>query len=126
MKKLATEMSPAELDAAEVWFDETRSGITANEVILKGEIEDAPFGPVRDELNLQRIKLVRARGRLDRSEEAFFTRLTKALEPPSQQDIDETRRLTQALADRIIAEKASQAVLALVDDLANFVAKVLV
>lgn len=54
------------------------------------------------------------------------TQLTKALEPPSQQDIVETRRLTQALADRIIAEKASQAVLALVDDLANFVAKVLV
>ena len=125
MKKHATEMSPAELDAAEAWFDETRSGITANEVILKGEFDDAPFGPVRDGINLQKVKLVRVHARLDRAEEAFFTELTKALEPPSQQEIDETRRLTLALADRIIAEKTSQAVLALVDDLANFVTRVL-
>lgn len=78
MKKLAAEMAPSELDATEAWFDETRSGVTANEVILKGEIDDAPFGPVRDELNLQKIKLVRVRGRLDRSEEAFFTQLVDA------------------------------------------------
>ena len=125
MKKLASEMTEAERNLTEDWFDETRSGMTANEVIFKGEIEDAPPGPVKDELNVQKGRLLRASAKLDRAEEAFFTQGTKALNPPSDEDITETKRLTQALADRIIEEKVSQAVVKLVSDLSNFVSKVL-
>jgi len=125
MPKTVEEMTDSERNRTEEWFNETLSGMTADEVILAGEIKDAPPGKVKTELNKLKGELLRSRSMLDRTEEAFFRKLAKSLDPPSDDDINETKRLTKALGETIAAEKASQAAVKLVDDLANFVSRVL-
>src|SRR5262245_51829973 len=114
-KKLVTEMSETEQDRTERWFAEARSGITADLIILDNEIEDANVQQ-RADLNREKARLVGTQTMVERAEEAFFTDLSKALEPPSQTQINQTKRLTADLGDEIAANKASQAAVKLVGD----------
>jgi hypothetical protein len=123
-KKPVTRMSAPERDRTEKWFAEVRSGITADLIILDNELEDANVQQ-RADLNRERARLVSTQAMVERAEEAFFTDLAKELDPPSQAQIEATRELTAGLGNEIAANKASQAAVKLVGDLATLVGRTL-
>ncbi|MEJ8839332.1 hypothetical protein [Ramlibacter sp. AN1133] len=123
-KKTVMDMSEPERDRTEMWFAEARSGIIADLIILDNELEDASVQQKAD-LNREKARVVRTQTMVERAEEAFFTDRTKALEPPSQTQINETKRLTADLGNEIAANKASQAAVRLVSDLATFIGRML-
>lgn len=84
-------------------------------------------GALDDQLSLQTLRddLIARIAEIQRKEESFFAANNVALRPPKDDVIDETIRLTTAMAKRIAAEKKAEAVVALLNDLAGLVSKVL-
>lgn len=117
------QLDPGQTELVRRWFRETREGLQA---AIDAIDVATPFAKLKDQAALQTLRddltarLVDIRQR----EGAFFESNNVALRPPGDDVINETIRLTTAMANRIAAEKKAEAVVALLNDLAGLVTKV--
>ena len=113
VRKRADQMTLAERTSTENWFNDTHADMTATEAALDLEILLAPSGSMKDALNRMKGKLLHSRAELDRRVEAFFA-----------EGSTETKRLAKELREQIAKQKAAEAVVKLLDDFADLVAKI--
>lgn len=120
--KTAEEMAPDEVQRTDTWFDAQLRALS--DAIVECD-QAIPTAAADDQPELVRLKtrLVGEKADTEQAQEAFFTKRTLALRPPSDAVIAETRRLGEALAARIAAEKKAQAAVKLLDDLAGVFVK---
>ena len=112
------DMAPDEVKRTEAWFDEQLRAL--GNAILECD-QALPRAAAGDQPGLVGLKnrLADEKADTERAQEAFVTRRTLALRPPSDGVIAETRRLGNELAARIAGEKKAQKAVELFNSLAG-------
>jgi len=119
----SAELGDDEAQRTRTWFRAFIDGYQSDIDAIDQALPSADADDRQGLLDL-RTELIGQSTRAAQTEEAFFVQKTVSLRPPPQEVIDETLRLTEALARRIASHRRAQAVVRLVNDLADLFIRV--
>ena len=116
----AIDMTPTERDRIQNWFDETRKALRALARDIDAEMAASSTGRRKDALQKIMGNVISDEQILNLREEAFFASdSSQTIKPPSNADIEETRRLSLELGKAIAEQRTLEAIVKLANDLSG-------